>query len=55
MENIELNERIELVQLSFNEQYQINGGIGIESIVGCCLGACAFAYQIGKDMAAAGW
>jgi hypothetical protein len=55
MKNIELIDKIELVELSLIEQQEVNGGIAIESFVGCCLGACALAYQIGKDMKAKGW
>lgn len=55
MKNIELIDEIELVELSILEKQEITGGFAIESIVGCCLGACALAYQIGKDMSAAGW
>lgn len=55
MENIKLNDKVELVELSSTEQKEINGGIAIESFVACCLGACALAYQIGKDMKAKGW
>ena len=54
MKNIELINEIELVELLVDEQKEINGG-SIESIISCCLGACYFTYQIGKDMKAKGW
>ncbi|QSW91183.1 hypothetical protein J0383_10340 [Flavobacterium endoglycinae] len=54
MEKIELVSEIKLIELSSIEQLEINGGFAIE-VITCCLGACAFAYQIGKDMAAKGW